>query len=949
MFISPLVQSPRLIAAQQNTSHGDNVSAVGSGPLEYIQVAEKYLSHKPWAANAGFQFKSYDSPGIIIYTQDWKPVDSDRAVRFEPFAMVWYGKDEDENQQPYTVVCDYAILKFESEFNDANSNPGRIIGGGLRGDVEIQGPEGLTVHGRNFVFSEGAARIWSGNPIDFTYGPHRGDALGVQIELIPTEGLHSGDKPQLSGVRSILLIRDVTMDLVFDADSNSEKAEPNVRIHSTGSFKFDLTTNVAAFEDDVQVLRQTGPAEFDSLDCDILSVYFEKLIAEHQPSKSEVAAPQDQSTEPDQPGLFEDLAFQRLLAEGDSVVLVSEKNQMTARMTELRYDAGSKVIVLADGNSVVVNQKNSRLRSPEITLQHDEDGKVHSAWCRGAGRLTQEDSETGEVVLDAQWLHQLRKYPDTETGWQIIELQEQAVVRQPKEKIGLTADTVKLWVDESQSGSKQKIKSEFVDSNKFRPKRLQAFKNVGMASPQLRAQTEFLDIQFKEKTKLAGQPKKQTADSKKLLPRSPEEKANNSEKKQGPLNVSADTIRVTLVTGEHQKEPHVSNIYTLGNVKVSQTLDADKAPLKISGDQLHVENNGGNDQILHIFGKPAHIRDPDLHISGNNIHLDRAKNLVWVNEAGLLQRSVNKSLEGKPLDKPRMLNIRWQEQMEFNGLQASFYGGVEASLDDSRLQCEEMQVILTDRLSFTDRPKNKNKKRIEISQFHCNDGVSFDSSTYEEGQLVEVRRANFWKFSLDRLTGKTEAQGPGQLSVWKKGRARRAGIAPTATVQANRPLKPNDAEWEYLRIDFQGKNIGNIDKRYSTFYDRVQLVYGPVQQPLEKIDPDELTDDAATMRAEKLQITQAENEKDDTSFVQMLATGNAQLEGKLFHARADLISFDESNEMYRLRSLGNRKAIIWHQKTVSDEFNKGVAQSISFAPSRNHLRLDQTTGLKGLN
>jgi len=77
----------------------------------------------------------------------------------------------------------------------------------------------------------------------------------------------------------------------------------------------------------------------------------------------------------------------------------------------------------------------------------------------------------------------------------------------------------------------------------------------------------------------------------------------------------------------------------------------------------------------------------------------------------------------------------------------------------------------------------------------------------------------------------------------------------------------------------------------------------------------------------------------------VLGSGNAELEGRSFHARADTISFDESKGLYVLRSFGNGKATIWRQKQAGGEFSRADAQWMEFVPSRNQLKLDQSVGL----
>ncbi|MCH8828937.1 MAG: hypothetical protein IID45_05100 [Planctomycetes bacterium] len=80
----------------------------------------------------------------------------------------------------------------------------------------------------------------------------------------------------------------------------------------------------------------------------------------------------------------------------------------------------------------------------------------------------------------------------------------------------------------------------------------------------------------------------------------------------------------------------------------------------------------------------------------------------------------------------------------------------------------------------------------------------------------------------------------------------------------------------------------------------------------------------------------------------MRMQGNAELEGRTFHARADSISYNEAQGLYLLRSLGNRNATIWRQLKPGGKLKRAVAKRMEFNPARNWLKLDQTIGLDGV-
>ena len=111
-------------------------------------------------------------------------------------------------------------------------------------------------------------------------------------------------------------------------------------------------------------------------------------------------------------GLDSNLTFRRLRAEGPVVLLQSIANDLTARMTDLVYDAQTKVAQLRDDQQVRVLQGASEIRCPEIKLLHDDDGTMTSVWCLGVGWLKSYDELNGELQLAAEWTKKLRKYPD---------------------------------------------------------------------------------------------------------------------------------------------------------------------------------------------------------------------------------------------------------------------------------------------------------------------------------------------------------------------------------------------------------------------------------------------------------------------------------------------------------------------------------------------------------
>jgi hypothetical protein len=1038
-FVSPLVLPP----APETLGVPSQIPMVPL-PRKNRKIAEQFLQLAPWATTAKYQLRTDNA---FVYAQTSEPNDAKDAIQFTPFAVVWMQKGKRKNEAPYVIISDKAYIKFSNSFEDLfNSKPVRVIGGTFEGEVRISRSDVLKILGKDFRFSEESMSIWSDNPVEFAQGPHLGRAIGLDAQLIPDEVARAKNKFAVAGVKSVRLQKQVVMDLLFDEDferknakrqhelhetqiaqrtPKSDKDPDKVRIQSQGSFTFGVDTYIGTFVNDVQVYRPTEPGKYDTLFSDKLTLIFEpESPHDNKPPQAslENAQTEEQIDSDNQrfQSIRSDLTFRSLHAEGSSVVLISQSNNLDAQMNDLVYDIKTKVAVLTDANFVKVRQKGqngeSIIHSPSITLAHDQKGTVSSIWCKGKGGLRTVDTQSGQRKLIAQWNKQMRKYPDKKSGLDIVDLEDNATLIQPEQQISLAAEFIRFWIkknefenlsqfsDLSASPQMQNTKHKKDQSEQYELQRLVAERNVTMNNKDMHARTKrleadfeqhvtghpqsnpFIGIENKQRRRSAFQPTSYREEAANSLDRNvnrnsripvkthvkggtfaerqlsqgglPTHFTQNRARsgsaklssKRGPMDVTADSIRVRVLQGKDQQQAKIAEVWTNGNVNVRQIRTPGEAPLIITGNQMHVVNRSHDDQLIHVLGKPAHIRDPKMHIEGTNLHFDRGRNLAWVTGEGLLQLPVKRTLEGEMLDRIQRLDILWTEQMKFDGETAQFFGDVRTILNNNHVKCQEMYVLMTKQFSFTD---DNSDEEAKISQVICKDNVDFRSHEYEGNQLIGVRRGRFADLTMDQLTGKTQGAGPGWMTGWRRGRGKRASLTPNATVKANSPLDPDTANWEYFRIDFSGKMNGNTKSRTTQFHDQVQIVYGPVQRSLDVLDPDNLPKDGGWMRSDKLRVTQHEinpsprSAVKPSSYIDMQAQGNAKLKGRKFYARATYINYDESKGIYILRSLAPRKATMWRQTKFGGERSQVEAQRMVIWPARNKLKLDDATEFQG--
>src|SRR3569623_490677 len=202
VYVSPMVEPPPRHRARPIGLAPQATDK--NGPLENKRLAELYLAQphpsEAWTVNSNYQFKLRET---FIYTQQWDRQGSSAEIRFKPFAMIWMKPEAKPEDAPLVFISDAAVIRFASQFDAENPQPGRSEGGSLEGNVRVEGADSLSIVGRNFIFDEGALGLWSDSDnVRFTYGPHKGKGRGLQIHFIPAPPETVRERPAVAGSKS---------------------------------------------------------------------------------------------------------------------------------------------------------------------------------------------------------------------------------------------------------------------------------------------------------------------------------------------------------------------------------------------------------------------------------------------------------------------------------------------------------------------------------------------------------------------------------------------------------------------------------------------------------------------------------------------------------------------------------------------------------------------------
>jgi hypothetical protein len=304
-----------------------------------------------------------------------------------------------------------------------------------------------------------------------------------------------------------------------------------------------------------------------------------------------------------------------------------------------------------------------------------------------------------------------------------------------------------------------------------------------------------------------------------------------------------------------------------------------------------------------------------LGLTGKAINLDRAANRLWIDGEGLMTILVDRDLQGRPTQ-PEPLEVRWSGRMNFDGQKATFEKQVVARRQLQRLHTDVLEIALTERVDFGARP---GKSRPEVSHIACRGGVFLDSRTLDEqGQLLSSEQFETVDLSLDQVTGEVHAAGPGWMKQVRRGEAALLDVPGSAPREQAKPAANEPQEEKetinYLHVRFQRGLGGNLHRRELKFGDRVRAVFGPVpdwQSTLDPEGPEGLGKQGVELTCDQMQIAEMPGDAAGKRFIELVASGNTDVEGTDFRALATRITYSAAKEQLVLEGDGRRDAELY--------------------------------------
>ena len=868
-----------------------------------------------------------------------------------------------------------ALLKFDQPLSlSGGTGFGelRLESGMLQGQVTIRsqgkspGPEDdLLIRTREVKLTKD--EISTPHAVEFRLGPNHGSGSDMQISLMADEDHSNGHGLNVTGVEWFELRRLDQLCLWLPPHSDTPggarqptaagRADRNegvpIEIKCQGPFRYDHIRQELSFENQVDVLRINPGGPADKITCERLSVFF----ARSRQAVGDLMKPASKDRERLGSGEF-DLEPCRIEAWGNPVDIHAPSEDVYARAEHLEHDLQRKRTILDypdDGRrhaEVWLRKGANEIHGRSLQYESAGPGRLGQITAAGPGWIRAQNNDRPPKQLEASWGNQLLVQPHE--GQQVISLTGNSKLT--FSQLGtLTAGEIHFWLFESPPDD-----STPDGQPELSPDRMSALHNVRLDSPQLTGAVEELGIWFKEKEPLGGPAEVAPVATGRITGVLPVYRPNEPTDRAGrqpaapPSRLQRYDITGSKLTSQVVilgDEPKVSELTVEGNVvfRETQTAEPGEIPLTLTGNLVQVFNADTPDTKVVLVGlnPPARLEGRGLTLSGTNIKLYRGSNRLWVNGMGQMELPLKRDMEGRPLARPGVLNIDWQEKMEFDGRTVSFFESVVATGPNQRMATEELRVSLLEPIDFSDPSMDQEP---DVARIECSGGVVMENWSFDGPAQTSWDRMQNADLSIDRVSGEIVGRGPGRVTTVRIGRPEVPGSPFGAAPDGNRPAKtegdPN--QLAYLNVEFQDRIEGNLHHRTLTFYDQVHCVYGPVESwdaTLDIDDPDSLGPKGALLTSDALTVTQIATPLEGDSSLELLAQGNVRVEGSMFNAWGHRMSYDQAKDLLILEGTGRADAQLFYQKRVGAPTQNVQMGKIRYRPKTNEIQLDDASSV----
>ena len=865
-----------------------------------------------------------------------------------------------------------AVLEFDEPLDLRQGKLARLVGGSLRGQVTIRGTpssadadDEIEIVTRDVELAE--LEIRTTEMVQFRYGRSTGSGRALVAALLPKPDGPAAQGPNIGGIDSIRLDRDVKMRLEgFSsgllsgpdgprpaAPSTAVVEQPPVFVSCRGALCMNVSANVITFEDHVDVVRTAADGATDQLACELLAI----VLARREARPDGTAAA----------GGLEPVEIQ---ARGTPVIARSTAAELEAKGARLGYEIATRRILLDGEEPVSLVLEGAEMQARSIDYCPGPPGDPGSLMAVGPGRL--QARSPGSPPVQARWQKWLRMRPDG--AGHVASLAGEADVTIEAQG-RLSAAEMHLWLDVAREEAGQVAPSappRGPNMAGVKPARMLARGMVEIDSEQLAARTERLELWFKHvapapppgasppaASAVAGSPAAPAA----AAPADPALPAR------GKLVATGGLVRgLVSMAPENNQIEEISLENQVQLVEEARGVPAGAAAetrpgLEITGDQLQLSRPTRFDARAVVSGRPAKVRGRGLDLEGPLVEFDRGRNRLLVDGAGTLGLPLTQAASGfeslgmiggeapapaapAPGRPEGRLVVTWQGRMDFDGLTARFVDRVVTRSGATAVHAGSIDVVFTEPLDFSAQGMQRGAPRSDVARIACGSGVRIESRSAATDGSQSLERLFVRDLVFDRATGDVAGTGPGRLQSTRFGQgpalAMPAAAVPGQTPPAPSPPQPD--ELTYLGVDFQRGLRGNMHRRQVEFHQRVEAIWGPVAGWGDTLDPHApggLPPRAVAITSDVLGVAQTPPAPGQRrTSIELMAGGNVLVEGESFTARSARLSWSEAKDLLVFEGDGRSDAQLFRQVKVGAPMSSASAGKILYWRALNRVDVD---------
>lgn len=762
-----------------------------------------------------------------------------------------------------------------------------------------------------------------------------------------------------------------------------------LELRCDGPFVFNALNKYASFEQNVSLIQTVSNKASNSIRCQHLFLYFTSANRnESNQQTGDSAQNSDSDVESDE----WNLQLERLQADGAPVVIEAPEYQTKIQADRLVATLSPLSFELDSSRQCEIQYKTHLISAQNLTYFIGENGTPGTLICNCAGWISSQMNQNGKQVR-ARWSDSLRLEPDRKDPTEsIVSVQGNArleLENNNNTEAAIAADGFFFWLTKKSTTANapgemtlsrmQANNNVIMKSNPITAKVntlqlwFEELGKTGDSGEEASKQSTGTNFGNRLSTQIASG-------------------ASPSNSELSPsYNVTGELFQGKILLGQNDFE--ISELTLKNKIRIvqnSSSPNGDNKGLEMSGSQIQIFNLTHPSATASLIGQPAAIQYNNMTLTGSAINVNKGSNRIWIDSGGKAlflgskqetadsseSSSANSSSNPYSAAMAEPAKIEWSKSMVFQNDTLTFNGDVSLQRKDQFAQCDALSIMLNKKIDFQNLDSTDLQKSLDVRYIVLNNSVKLENITSENGVTVAMDCLTTSKITIDMKKQSFVAEGPGRAMTQRKmkgsddeaGDSQSASSSEQAAADANAAQNPlsqltaRNSQLVNLSVDFQKRLEGSYAPHSLstfTFSGYVEAVYSPIDEigkPIKTFNLSELPPQAFTLKCSQMQIQTelgaiaseetskqpagANNESRTALWTgngaspsrnsSFIASGGVTVEGRVYNASADKITFEAKNSTMTLEGDGQIPAQFFYQKVLGGRYNQASSSTIYY-------------------